>query len=303
PRLAPRDAVELTQLLERVDAHVRVRADAESDSAVEEPLDREEAVAEVRLGRRADADARAGGREQVELVSVGVRCMHDGRARAETAADVEQLDRAQPVLGKALLDLARLLVGVHVQRQLVLCRVAPELLEPVPGTCPDRVGRDPDADSVAPQLLELVQVGRHRLLPEALDPTPGVRDVEQYELDPGLRSGLGRRTSLLEPEVVELSDRGVAGAAQLAVDGGVVAPHPLRRLTLRQREHRVAPRPEVAAFDASAQRSLERVAVRVHEAGDPRQLSHARILSTWRPVPSPCRSRSSRTRSRLRGWG
>src|SRR4029079_18476247 len=85
-RLAPCDAVELTQLLERVDAHVRVRADAEPDASVKEPLDREEAVAEVRLRRRAGADARAGRREQVELAPVGVRCMHDGRARAETAA-------------------------------------------------------------------------------------------------------------------------------------------------------------------------------------------------------------------------
>ena len=87
---------------------------------MQQPLDRQEAVAEVRLGRRARADARAGGREQVELVAVGVRRVDDGRARAEAAARVEQLDRAQAVLGEALLDLARLLVGVDVQRQLVL---------------------------------------------------------------------------------------------------------------------------------------------------------------------------------------
>ena len=58
PGLPACDPVELTQLLERVDAHVRVGADAEPDAAVQEPLDRQEAVAEIRLGRRARADAR-----------------------------------------------------------------------------------------------------------------------------------------------------------------------------------------------------------------------------------------------------
>src|SRR5262245_21536855 len=70
--LAARYAVELPKLLERVDAHVRVGADAEADAAMEEPLHGEEAVAEVRLRRRARAHARARLAEQVELVPVGV---------------------------------------------------------------------------------------------------------------------------------------------------------------------------------------------------------------------------------------
>src|SRR5205823_13463034 len=65
--LAPRDAVQLAQLLERVDAHVRVRADAQADPAAEKPLHRQEAVAEIRLGRRARTHTRAGLAEQVEL--------------------------------------------------------------------------------------------------------------------------------------------------------------------------------------------------------------------------------------------
>ena len=84
---------------------------------MEQSLDGEEAVAEVRLGRRAGAHACAGRREQVELVAVRVRRVDDRRARRQAAARVEQLDRPQPVLGEALLDLARLLVGVDVQRQ------------------------------------------------------------------------------------------------------------------------------------------------------------------------------------------
>ena len=72
----------------------------------------------------ARAAAEAATEAGVELVSVRVGRMHDGRARAEAAALVEQLDRPHTVLGEALLDLARLLVGVDVQRQLVLGGVA-----------------------------------------------------------------------------------------------------------------------------------------------------------------------------------
>ena len=79
-------------------------------------LDRRVAVAEVRLGRRAEADAGTGVGEEVELVRVGVRGVDDGRPRAETARAGEQLDRADAVLGEAFLDLARLLVGVDVER-------------------------------------------------------------------------------------------------------------------------------------------------------------------------------------------
>src|SRR4029077_16514250 len=91
----------------------------------------QEAVAEVRLRRRARTHARARLREQVELMAVGLRRMDDSRIRAEATARVEQLDGAEVVLGEALLDLPRLLVGVDVQRQPVLGRVGPEPLEPV----------------------------------------------------------------------------------------------------------------------------------------------------------------------------
>src|SRR5438093_9777907 len=67
-RLPPRDPLELAELLERIDAHVRVGADADSDPARTDALDGQEAVAEVRLRRRARADPRAGAGEEVELV-------------------------------------------------------------------------------------------------------------------------------------------------------------------------------------------------------------------------------------------
>src|SRR5262249_19532702 len=117
PALSARDPLELAQLLERVDADVRVRADADADAARADALDWEEPVPEIRLGRRARADARAGAREQVELVAVRVGRVDDGRALGEAAGSLEQLDRPDAVLGQALVDLPRLLVGVHVQRQ------------------------------------------------------------------------------------------------------------------------------------------------------------------------------------------
>ena len=125
----------------------------------------------------------AGLREQVELASVGVRRVHDRRPRPEAAAVGEELDRADAVLGEALLDLARLLVGVHVERQLVLVRVAAELFEPVARAGAHGVGGDADADACAAQLLELAEIGGDRLLPEAVDAAARVRDVEEDELD------------------------------------------------------------------------------------------------------------------------
>ena len=120
--LAARDPLELAQLLERVDADVRVRADAERDRALADALGREEAVAEVGLRRRAGADGRAGRGEEVELGAVGVRRVDDGRSLAEAARAREELDRPAAVLGEALLDLLRLLVGVDVQREALRAR-------------------------------------------------------------------------------------------------------------------------------------------------------------------------------------
>ena len=130
-----------------------------------DPRDRQEAVAEIRLGRRADADARPRGGQQVELVAVGVSRVHDRGAGRQAALAVEELDRPQAVLGQALVDLARLLVGVDVQRQLVRCGVAAELGERRRRTRAHGVGGDTDADPLAPQRLELARGTR--------PPTPG----------------------------------------------------------------------------------------------------------------------------------
>jgi hypothetical protein len=108
--------------------------------------DRQEPVAEVRLRRRAHADPCACRGEEVELAAVGMRRVHDRRPRAETAGLVEQLDRPLAGLGGAFFDLARLLVGMHVERQVVCRRVGAQLAERVGRAGADGVRGDPDAD-------------------------------------------------------------------------------------------------------------------------------------------------------------
>ncbi len=198
--LAPGDPLELAQLLERVDPHVRVRADAERDPAMVHANRREEAVAEVGLGRRAGADRRACVAKQVELGAVRVRRMHDGRPLAEAAAVGEQLDRAQAVLGEALLDLARLLVGVDVEHEPFPCRVAADLLEPVARAGADGVGGDADRETRAPEPFDLGEVRGHGRLSHALETTARVRDVEADEArSPPRRQPRPRRTRVSTP--------------------------------------------------------------------------------------------------------
>src|SRR6266516_6904411 len=66
------DSLELTQLLERIDADVGVGADADADPARAHALDGKEAVAEVGLRRRTGADPRSRVGEEVELITVRV---------------------------------------------------------------------------------------------------------------------------------------------------------------------------------------------------------------------------------------
>ena len=264
--LAPGDPLQLAKLLERVDADVRVGTDTEWDPALEQALGGDESVAEARLGRRADADSGTRLGDQVELVVVRVRGVDDGRTRPEAAAASEQLDRADPVLGHALLDLAGLLVGVDVEHEPLALGVAADLLEPVGRAGADGVGGEPDAQPAAAQLLDLAQVLGHRALPEPRQPSARVCGEQKDELDAGIGCSVAGADGFREPEVVELPDRRVAGTEQLAVRDGVLAAHALGRLLLRQSEHRVAPRPEVPPAAAAAQRTLERVRVRVDEA-------------------------------------
>src|SRR5205823_12031000 len=126
-----RDSFELAELLERVDAHVRVRADADPDAALADAVDRREAVAEVRLCCRAHTDARACVADQVELSVRRVRRVDDGRLWAKAVVAGEVFDRSVAVLRNAIFDLARLLRCMHVQYEPLALGVASDFLEPV----------------------------------------------------------------------------------------------------------------------------------------------------------------------------
>ena len=151
-RLAACDPLELAELLERIDAHVRVRSDAEGNRPRADPFSRKEAVSEIGLGRRARADDASARGEQIKLGTVRMRRVDDGGPLAEAARACKQLDRAAAVLCQALLDLARLLVGVHVERERLGLGVAPDLLEPVGGAGANGVRSDSDAESRGPQV-------------------------------------------------------------------------------------------------------------------------------------------------------
>ena len=139
------------------------------------------------------------------------------------------------------------------------------------------MGGEPDAETArAAELSTSARYSLDRLLPKAREPAARVGDVQEHELDPRCLGRLGRRERLGDAEIVELADRRVAGGAHLAVASLVRRAHELRRLPLGLREHRLAPRPEVAAGRAPAQRALERVAVGVDEPGQCERARHER---------------------------
>ena len=182
------------------------------------------------------------------------------------------------MLGEALLDLLRLLVGVHVQRELVGEGVAGDLLQPVRGTGTDGVRCEPDSDPVGAELLHLAEIVRNRVLPEAGQSSAPVRDVEEHERDAGCLCRLVGGATLRRSQVVELTDGRVSGSPHLAVAVLVRLAHELWRLPFRLREHDFSPRPEIAAGRASAHAPLERVAVGVDESGKHERLGHAATL-------------------------
>ena len=96
--------------------------------------------------------------------------------------------------------------------------VAGDLDEPVARARPNGVGRQPDTEPGGEQLLDILQVGRDRLLAKAIEAATPVRRVEHHELDAGGLCSLRRCVSLGQAEIVELSDRCVARCELLAID-------------------------------------------------------------------------------------
>ena len=141
----------------------------------------------------------------------------------------EQLDRAQPVLREALLDLARLLVRVHVQWQAV--RLARTRRAPRASRAGRRArsgGRRRRARR--PRGAPRARAGsRRRRLPEPVDARRARRRRRGARARrPPRRAASAARVRLRQPEVVELADRGVTGGAHLPVDPGIALADPSR---------------------------------------------------------------------------
>ena len=264
-------SLELAKLLERIDAHVRVRSDAEGNRPRADPFSRKEAVSEIGLGRRARADDASARGEQIKLGTVRMGCVDDGGPLAEAARSCKQLDRAAAVLCQALLDLARLLVGVHGAGRLGRRSARSPRASRRAGA--NGVRSDSDAESRGPQGFCLGHVRRDRLLTRAGEPASCIGHVQEHELDARCRGGLrrsersGRRGSgtLRRPCTRPRASRGMsARRARTSV----------RCPTFRFREHRLAPRPEILSCGASSQRSLERVTVGVHEPRESKRARH-----------------------------
>src|SRR5215210_4811734 len=178
------------------------------------------------------------------------------------------------MLGDALVDLPRLLVGVDVEDEVAPGGVAADLLEPFARARAGGVGGEADASALAGELLDLSQILGRRALAEAVEPAAAVSGVEEDELDSGRLGRLGGGDGLLEPEIVELADGRPAVREHLAVHALVRLAHGRGGLAARELEHRLAPGPEVAAARRPAQGALERVAMSVDKSRQAEAAGH-----------------------------
>ena len=97
------------QLVGGGDADVGVRADAEAAALGEEVRHVEQAVAEIGLGDRAEADDGLGLRDARAFAGVGVGGVDEAPVLIDLDRVHQQVDRPAAVRGEAVLDLARLL--------------------------------------------------------------------------------------------------------------------------------------------------------------------------------------------------
>jgi CDP-diacylglycerol--glycerol-3-phosphate 3-phosphatidyltransferase len=283
--LAAGDSLEFSQLLERVDAHVGVRADAERDFALEDRLERREAVAEVRLRRRTEANAGARVGQEVQFPVVCVGCVHDGCAWSEAAGPRKKLDRAKAMLGEALLDLTRLLVGMHVKNELLAFRVAADLFEPFGRAGTNGMGRNSHGRVARAERIDLLQIRGDGLLAKAVEPAAGVRAEEEHEVDPRFPRGLQGGLCFHEPDVMKLTDRRVPRPPHLPIRQGVVLSNHVRGQTPGMSQHGISPGPKVSAFRLPAKGTLKGMTVRVDESRQREPIRHRREATPFRTRP------------------
>ena len=174
---------------------------------------------------------------------------------------------------EAGLVLGALLGEVEVQR--AAARELDDGRDLVRGTARTRVDRGADlraldaADTRSAQRAASPSLKRAlRVVGRFAEAAREVAGVQQREADAGLVRGRDQRVA--EVQVVELADGRDAGREHLGVGALGQLEARVGRHRRRERVHVLAPRPEAAAaaLGPAAQRALERVRVRVGEAGE-----------------------------------
>ena len=203
-RLPARDSLELAQLFERIDPDVRVGADAEADAARRDALDGQEAVAEVRLRRRAHADA--GSARPSRSSSAPSACV----AWTIVVRSVRHPVRSSSSIGRMPCSAMHSSISRGCSSACTCSGsfsrggVAAELLEPVRGTCAHGVGGDADGDPAAAQILQLADVLGRRILAKAGQAAACVGGEQQHDCYSSLRRRVDRCERFVEPEIVKL---------------------------------------------------------------------------------------------------
>ncbi len=224
---------------------------------------------------------------------------------AEDAVLVQKLDRTTFGLGEARLDLRGLLGDVHVQRQGVGKREAPDVREPIGRDRANTVRRYPDPHVVVrcvarDQCLDVGETSLELVVEEAqlragrrtTRSVASVDDAQEGDPEAGVLGGTDhgiahdrtvcvRRSIRLVVHVVELADGQNAGSRELAVREKRDLVDRFGRERRRNAVHRFPPTPKVvrlvrrSSLGEPAHGPLKSVRVSRDECG---QLLHQRFM-------------------------
>ncbi len=294
----PLSVLEPPQLFDRRDRDIAVGADAERTVLREIRREGEQAVTQVRLGRRTQTRNGTAAREAGDLVCVEMRRMHQTPARVDvvvceqprngtsTEHRFDPRDFAQ-LLGDVKMDGDVRRRAVEQRLQLAGCDGA----QRVRAHADDNLGvvRVVGAQDLR-DLEHIVDAGRKATLTfverRAAGVTVCVQRGKQTDRDPRVARRLDERTchcgTIIVPiaariamQVMKLGNRGVACGKHRAVDVTRNREQGVGIERFGECVHRLAPGPEIvfavrAPFGAPGHRALEGVRVEVRHAGDER---------------------------------
>src|SRR6185437_1091772 len=112
----PLGVLQQAQLRGGIEQHIGIGTDAEPSAETLEFQCRKHAVAEIRLGHRAESDDRTGGGDPLELIRDGMSRMHEAPPLIDGRRLEQSLDGTPPTPRNALFDLARLLGDMNMNR-------------------------------------------------------------------------------------------------------------------------------------------------------------------------------------------